>query len=149
MLCIKTVWRQHIRSGVDGMMWHVVPIRARRLYHGIQRIYHCRLAQVKGSSFEHPTSDKFTQRELTITHRIVNLRIHVERTIGRIKNLKLLSNIPNNMACVAYQIFFVCANFHVPLCNSDKKIAMRNNMTLKSWGENKLGYKISGSIKKK
>lgn len=63
------------------------------------------------------TSDQFTQRELTTTRRIANLRIHVECAIRRIK---LLNDIPNNMARVADQIFFV-PNFHGPLCNDDKK----------------------------
>ena len=40
------------------------------------------------------------------TWRISNLRIHVERAIGRIK---LLSDVPNNTARIADQIFFVCA----------------------------------------
>ena len=31
------------------------------------------------------TQHQFTQRELTVTRRIANLRIHVERAIGRIK----------------------------------------------------------------
>ena len=53
------------------------------------------------------TSDQFTQRELTTTRRIANLRIHVERAIGRIKNFKLLNDVPNNMARVADQTFFV------------------------------------------
>ena len=69
-------------------------------------------------------SDQFTQRELTTTRRIANLRMHVEHAIGRIKNFKLLNEIPNNMAHVADQIFFVYAflsNFHSPLCNSDRK----------------------------
>ena len=85
------------------------------------------LLELKGVALNIPpmkTSDQFTQRELTITRRIANLRIHVERAIGRIKNFKLLNDNPNNMARVADQIFFVCAflsNFHGPLCNSDKK----------------------------
>ena len=32
------------------------------------------------------TQHQFTSRELTVTRRIANLRIHVERAIGRIKN---------------------------------------------------------------
>ena len=70
------------------------------------------LLELKGVALNIPpmkTSDQFTQRELTITRRIANLRIHVECTIGRIKNFKLLNDIPNNMACVVDQIFFVCA----------------------------------------
>ena len=66
------------------------------------------------------TSNQFTERELTTTRRIATLRIHIERAIGRIKNFKILSDIPNNMARIADQIFFVCAmfsNFHSPLCS--------------------------------
>ena len=47
--------------------------------------------------------DQLTPSELTTTRRIANLRIHVERAIGRIK---LLGNIPNVMARMADQIFF-------------------------------------------
>ena len=85
------------------------------------------LLDLKGVALNIPpmkTSDQFTQRELTTTCRIANLRIHVECAIGRIKNFKLLNDIPNTMAQVADQIFFVCAflsNFHGPLCNSDRK----------------------------
>lgn len=35
-------------------------------------------------------NDQLTPSELTTTRRIANLRIHVERTIGRIKNFKHL-----------------------------------------------------------
>ena len=66
------------------------------------------------------TRDQFTQNELTTTRRIASLRIHVERAIGRIKSFKILEDIPNNMAKIADQIFFVCAmlsNFRSPLCN--------------------------------
>ena len=65
-------------------------------------------------------SDQLTPNELTVTRRIANLRIHVERAIGRIKTFKLLGNIPNVMSRMADQIFFVCAmlsNFHSPLCS--------------------------------
>ena len=65
-------------------------------------------------------SDQLTPNELTVTRRIANLRIHVERAIGRIKTFKLLGNIPNVMSKMADQIFLVCAmlsNFHSPLCS--------------------------------
>ena len=65
------------------------------------------------------TNEQFTQREITNTRRIANLRIHVERAIGRIKYFKLLSDLPNSMARAANQIFFVCtmlSNFRSPLC---------------------------------
>ena len=76
------------------------------------------LLDLKGIALNIPpmkTSDQFTQRELTTKHRIANLRIHVVHAIGRIKNFKLLYDIPNNMARVADQIFFVCPIFMV-LC---------------------------------
>ena len=81
------------------------------------------LLDTKGVALNIPpmkTSNQFTERELTTTRRIATLRIHIERAIGRIKNLKILSDIPNNMARIADQIFFVCAmfsNFHSPLCS--------------------------------
>ena len=46
---------------------------------------------------------------LLTTRRIASLRIHVERAIGKIKNYKILNDIPNNMARIADQLFFVCA----------------------------------------
>ena len=45
--------------------------------------------------FKH--DNQFTERELLTTRRIASLRIHVERAIGRIKNFKILNDIPNNM----------------------------------------------------
>lgn len=66
------------------------------------------------------TRDQFTHNELTTTRRIASLRIHVERAIGRIKSFKILEDIPNNMAKIADQIFFVCSvlsTFRSPLCN--------------------------------
>ena len=64
--------------------------------------------------------DQFTERELLTTRRIASLRIHVERAIGKIKNFKILNDIPNNMSRIADQIFFVCAMlcmFDPPLCS--------------------------------
>ena len=55
------------------------------------------------------TSDQFTEKELTTTRRIASLRIHVERTIGQIKNFGILTDVPNSMARVANQVFYVCA----------------------------------------
>ena len=55
--------------------------------------------------------DQLTPSELTTTRRIANLRIHVERAIGRIK---LLGNIPNVMARMADQIFFFFFFLFVP-----------------------------------
>ena len=51
---------------------------------------------------------------------VFHLRINVERAIGKIKNYKILNDIPNNMARVADQLFFVCAMlcmFDTPLCS--------------------------------
>ena len=53
------------------------------------------------------TSDQFTEKELTTTRRIASLRIHVERAIGRIKNFKILTDVPNCTARVADQVFYV------------------------------------------
>ena len=64
-------------------------------------------------------NEQFSEKELTTTHRIATLRIHVERAIGRIKNFKILSDLSNSMARVADQMFYVRAmlsNFHGPLC---------------------------------
>ena len=52
--------------------------------------------------------DQFTERELLTTRRLASLRIHVERAIGKIKNFKILNDIPNNMSRIADQIFFFC-----------------------------------------
>lgn len=63
---------------------------------------------------------QFTEAELLTTRRIASLRIHVERAIGRIKNFRILNDIPNSMARNADQIFYVCAmlsNFNSPLCS--------------------------------
>ena len=53
------------------------------------------------------TGDQFTEKELTTTRRIASLRIHVERAIGRIKNFKILTDVPNCTARVADQVFYV------------------------------------------
>ena len=36
--------------------------------------------------------DQFTETELLTTRRIASLRIHIERAIGKIKNLKILND---------------------------------------------------------
>ena len=64
-------------------------------------------------------NDQFSETELLSTRRIASLRIHVERAIGRIKNYRILNDIPNNMARIADQIFYVCSmlcNFSSPFC---------------------------------
>ncbi|XP_003382392.1 PREDICTED: uncharacterized protein LOC100636353 [Amphimedon queenslandica] len=64
-------------------------------------------------------ADQLGDRELIETCRIASLRIHIERAFSRVKVLKILNNIPNNMAGLASEIFFVCAiltNFQPPLC---------------------------------
>ena len=69
----------------------------------------------------HKHTPQLSEDELIMTRRIANLRIHVERAIGRIKNFRILSDIPVNMAGMAEQIFFICAilsSFTKPL-NSD------------------------------
>ena len=64
-------------------------------------------------------NDQLSENELIATRRIAALRIHMERTIGRI-NYKILSDIPRNMSGITEQIFHVCCmlcNFSPPLCN--------------------------------
>ena len=56
--------------------------------------------------------------ERTTTRRIASLRIHVERAMERIKNYRLLNDVPNTMHNNINQVFFVCAiltNFLPPL----------------------------------
>ena len=80
------------------------------------------LCEAKGARLNIPpmkTKDQFTEAELLTTRRIASLRIHVERAIGRIKNYKILNDIPITIARVADQIFYVCAIlsvFNPPLC---------------------------------
>ena len=81
------------------------------------------LLEMKGVTLNIPpmkVNDQLSETELITTRRIAALRIHVERAIGRIKNFKILSDIPNNMSGITDQIFYVCCilcNFSPPLCN--------------------------------
>ena len=81
------------------------------------------LLEMKGVTLNIPpmkVNDQLSENELIATRRIAALRIHVERLIGRIKNHKILSDIPNNMSGITDQIFYVCCmlyNFSPPLCN--------------------------------
>lgn len=62
--------------------------------------------------------EQFEENELLETRRIATVRVHVERAIGRLKLFHILSNIPNCMAGLANQIFFISTifvNFHKPL----------------------------------
>ena len=62
--------------------------------------------------------EQLNERQLIHTRRIASIRIHVERAIRRIKTYKIVENIPNCMAGLADQIFFVCTfltNFQKPL----------------------------------
>ena len=66
---------------------------------------------------------QLSEKELIETRRIASLRIHIERAFKRVKDFKILDIIPNNMAGLASELFFVCAmltNFGRPLV-SDKK----------------------------
>ena len=61
---------------------------------------------------------KLTENEHSTTRRIASIRIHVERAIERIKNFRILHNIPNTIHNSVNQTFFVCAiltNFLPPL----------------------------------
>ena len=51
-------------------------------------------------------SGQFSEVDHVKTRRIVSVRIHVERAIGRVKNFKILKSIPNSMHNMANQIFF-------------------------------------------
>ena len=80
------------------------------------------------------------QRELTTARRIANLRIHVERAIGRIKTFKLFNEIPNNMAHVGDQVSFVCAFNPFFLCVI---MTERNRYTYETCSMNNHGEKTS------
>ena len=61
---------------------------------------------------------QLTENERSTTRRIASIRIHVERAIERIKNFRILHNIPNTIHNSVNQTFFVCAiltNFLPPL----------------------------------
>ena len=79
---------------------------------------------VRGVSLNIPpmkTEDQLTETELVVTRRIASLRIHVERAIKRIKAFKILQSVPNNMAGITDQVFFVCSflsNFQTPLVST-------------------------------
>ena len=75
------------------------------------------LLDTKGVSLSVPpmkVGEQLSDTEL-VTTRIAAL---VERAIGRIKNYKILNDIPNNMSKISDQIFFICCilyNFTSPL----------------------------------
>ena len=79
------------------------------------------LLDSKGVSLNIPPSkvgDQLLETDLVTTRRIAALRIHVERAIGRIKNYRILHDIPNNMNNIVDLVFFVCCflcNFSAPL----------------------------------
>ena len=79
------------------------------------------LLAARGVSLNIPpmkTQDQFTEQELLATRRVASIRIHVERAIKRIKAFKILEVIPNCMAGISDQIFFVCSfltTFQKPL----------------------------------
>ena len=63
-------------------------------------------------------SGQLTESERTTTRRIASVRIHVERTMERIKNYQILHNVLNSMHNKINQVFFVYAvltNFLPPL----------------------------------
>lgn len=79
------------------------------------------LLSARGVSLNMPpmkTDTQLTEKELLETRRIASVRIHVERAIRRIKAFRILETIPNCMAGIADQLFFVCSfltNFQKPL----------------------------------
>lgn len=61
---------------------------------------------------------QFDEAQMVETRRIASQRVHVERSIGRVKSFHILSDIPNTLTGVIDQVFFVCAmltNFRKPL----------------------------------
>lgn len=79
------------------------------------------ILDVRGMKLNAPprkSGEQFTESELVETRRIASLRIHVERAIGRIKNFQILNLIPNNLAGLSSEIFYVCTfitSFQPPL----------------------------------
>lgn len=63
--------------------------------------------------------DKFTKHEVDITRSIASARIHVERTIGRIKEFRILQKVvPKSLVPIISQMTFVIGmlvNFQEPL----------------------------------
>ena len=63
---------------------------------------------------------QLTETEVITTRQIASLRIHVERTMGRIKSYHIFDRaLPATMTNIADRIFYVCCvltNFQPPLC---------------------------------
>ena len=73
-------------------------------------LYYCSLRVPPGARLK----DQFTMAECKKTKEVANLRIHVERAINRLKELKILKNVvPINMLTHADSIVKTCA----ALCN--------------------------------
>ena len=68
-----------------------------------------------------PPQDQLTEQELLATRCIASVRIYVERAIRKVKAFNILDNIPNCMAGIANQNFFMhvvsLAIFTNPLFN--------------------------------
>lgn len=68
--------------------------------------------------------DQFTTEEVFQTQEIAKLRIHVERSIGRVKNFHILEGVlPLTIAPLSTKIFQTCCwltNLDVPLVQNDK-----------------------------
>ena len=79
------------------------------------------LLDIRGMKLNIPprkNGDQFTESELLATRRIASLRIHIERAIGRVKHFQILNLIPNNLAGLCSEIFYVCTfltTFQPPL----------------------------------
>ena len=54
-------------------------------------------------------NSQLSEKELIETRPIASLRTHIERAFKKVKVFKILDTIPNNMAGLSSELFFVCA----------------------------------------
>ncbi|ESO85527.1 hypothetical protein LOTGIDRAFT_107764 [Lottia gigantea] len=86
------------------------------------------LLSKKGCSLNIPPfrgqSHQFSVEDVHLTQEIAQLRIHVERSIGRVKNFHIFDGVlPLSMSPIASKVFQVCCwltNFDVPLVEDNK-----------------------------
>ena len=72
------------------------------------------LLDIRGMKLNIPprkNGDQFTESELLETRRIA---INIERAIGHVSNFQILNLMPNNLATLCSEIFYVCTflTFH-------------------------------------